>query len=126
MNIQAMNHLGSSHQYTPMMEHVTCMVAIDTGNGQRRDADNDVVPCHTYLLKAQIGPFNVQSETINSDPPKKSTSHFSVTKTVYILRWAQVIKMAANENDWRKFMFADSQGVLYDQNMPNNDVEPTL
>ena len=28
------NNLGSVHQYTPMIEHVTCMVAIDTCNGQ--------------------------------------------------------------------------------------------
>ena len=39
-----MKHLGSGHQYTPMVEHVTFMVAIDTGNGQQRGADNDVVP----------------------------------------------------------------------------------
>ena len=27
-----MGHLGSGHQYTAMMEHVRCMVAIDTGS----------------------------------------------------------------------------------------------
>ena len=41
--------MGSAHQYTPMMEYVTYMVTIDTGNGQRRDADNDVVPCPTTV-----------------------------------------------------------------------------
>ena len=45
-----MNHLGSGHQYTPMMEHITCMVAIDKGNGQWRDADNDVVSCPIFKL----------------------------------------------------------------------------
>ena len=38
-----MKHLGSGHQYTPMMVNV----AIDTGNGQR-DVDNDEVLC-TYM-----------------------------------------------------------------------------
>ena len=41
MTMQAMKHLGSGHQYCPMMEHVTYMVAIDIGNGQRQDPDND-------------------------------------------------------------------------------------
>ena len=40
-----MKHLGSGHQYTPMWEHVTYMVAIDTGNEQGRDPDNDKVLC---------------------------------------------------------------------------------
>ena len=35
-----MKHLGSGHQYSPVMEDSTYMVAIDTGNGQQ-DADND-------------------------------------------------------------------------------------
>ena len=51
MNIYAVNHLGSGHQYTPMREHVTCMVAIDTGNGQRRGADNNAVACPTCQRK---------------------------------------------------------------------------
>ena len=34
-----MDHLGNDHQYSPMVEHVIYMVAIDTGNGQQRDAD---------------------------------------------------------------------------------------
>ena len=38
-------NLGSGHQYTPMMEHVTYMVAIGTRNEQQRDADKDEVPC---------------------------------------------------------------------------------
>ena len=41
-------------------------------------------------------------------------------------RSTRVIKMAATEYDWRKFVFADSLGVLFDENMANNDVEPTL
>ena len=39
-----MKHVGSGHQYTPIIEHVTHMVAIDTGNG-RRDVDNDEMLC---------------------------------------------------------------------------------
>ena len=45
MTMWSMKHLVSGHQYTPMMNHVTYMVAIDTGNGQQRDVDNDEVPC---------------------------------------------------------------------------------
>ena len=31
-----------------MVEHVTYMVAIDAGNEQQWDADNDMIPCPTY------------------------------------------------------------------------------
>ena len=34
MKMWTMKHLGSGHQHTPVMEHVTYMVAIGTGNGQ--------------------------------------------------------------------------------------------
>ena len=42
-----MKHLGNGHQYTTAIEDGTYMVAIDTGNEQRRDAENDEIPCHT-------------------------------------------------------------------------------
>ena len=45
-----MNHMGSGRQYTPMMEHVTCMVAVDTGNGHRCGANNNMVPCPSMAL----------------------------------------------------------------------------
>ena len=32
MTMRAMEHFGSGRQYTQMMEHVTYLVAIDTGN----------------------------------------------------------------------------------------------
>ena len=32
-----------------MVEHVPYMVAIDTGNGQQRDMDNDEVLCSTFF-----------------------------------------------------------------------------
>ena len=34
MKMEAMKHVGSGHQHTPMMEHATYMVAIDRDNGQ--------------------------------------------------------------------------------------------
>ena len=46
MKLWAMKYLRIGHQYTTMMEHVTYMGVIDTGNGQW-DADNDVMPCPT-------------------------------------------------------------------------------
>ena len=47
MKMWEMKHLGHEHKYTPMMEHATYIVAIDTSNGQQRDADNDMMPCST-------------------------------------------------------------------------------
>ena len=45
-------NLSSGHQYTPMMEHVTYVVAIDTCNGQQQHLDTD--KCHA-LLMAEFG-----------------------------------------------------------------------
>ena len=42
----AMKHLGSGHQYTPVM----CAIHVDIGNG--RDASNDVIP--VYLGKDRV------------------------------------------------------------------------
>ena len=36
-------------QYTPMIEHITYTVVIDTGNGQQK-ADNDVMPCPINIM----------------------------------------------------------------------------
>ena len=47
-----MKHLGSVHQYTPMMEHVTYIVAIDTGNGQQWDEDNNGMPCPITVVNS--------------------------------------------------------------------------
>ena len=45
----------SGHQYTPMMDHVTYMVAIDTGNGQQQDVDNNEMPCPTFIVSMMVG-----------------------------------------------------------------------
>ena len=63
-----MNHVGSGHQYTSMMGHVTYMVAIDTANRQQRDANNNEVPYvglprrHVGLPRRHISPFPVPGE----------------------------------------------------------------
>ena len=43
---------GQWPKYFTMMEHVAYMVAIDTGNGQQQDLDNNEVPCPT--LKGHV------------------------------------------------------------------------
>ena len=51
--VQAMKHMSSGHQCTPMMENVINMVAIDTGNGQSRDAHNNEVTYMSYTQNTQ-------------------------------------------------------------------------